>query len=127
VTGLLSAHALVHQLGGPAAVAEAAGVTAQAVSAWCKRDDIPAIHHASLFRLAHTRDANWIPATMRASLLFTLGGARVTPDFRASLAGQLRQVSAGYAHAGQLHPAHQMDRLADAVVTFPLQAEERAA
>ncbi len=58
---MLSAQPLVRALGGGKAVAQACGVTPQAVSNWVAADRIPSQHHAAIWRLAQAKGVPWTP------------------------------------------------------------------
>lgn len=51
----------VRALGGGKAVAEARGVSPQAVSHWCGTDEVPAAHHLPLWRMALEAGLPWEP------------------------------------------------------------------
>jgi hypothetical protein len=58
----LTTYDLIQALGGPVAVSEHLGVTAQAVCGWYDaRAGIPSRHHLALWRMAQERGVAWRP------------------------------------------------------------------
>ncbi len=52
---------LIRELGGPTRVANACGVSPQAVTNWIARDRVSAEHQVTIWRLAAERDVAWTP------------------------------------------------------------------
>jgi hypothetical protein len=52
---------LVRALGGNSVVAEALGLSAQAVTNMQARDSVPARHHIRMWRLAEAKGVDWVP------------------------------------------------------------------
>jgi hypothetical protein len=52
---------LVRALGGNSVVAEALGISAQAVTNMQARDVVPARHHIRMWRLAEAKAVAWVP------------------------------------------------------------------
>jgi hypothetical protein len=60
VSDTLAPRDLVHQLGGPSAIATRLGISAQAVSNWYSAG-IPKAHHLRLWQMAQAAGLDWRP------------------------------------------------------------------
>jgi hypothetical protein len=78
VADAMTTRDLVRDLGGPSAIAQQLGVSAQAVTNWY-RDGIPRRHHLPLWQMAQAKGLTWRPPGMEGVTLAPAPAADPAP------------------------------------------------